>query len=151
MMSKIKGLVLLICAAGAILFALVFFSRPVPIEASFPRVTSEMVEENKIKVAEQEKQQAQEEAARKRAELEVRLYRCSSDEDCIIVDKDPCGCLRGPKGVTAINSNLSLEFSRLMDKQFAGQKMCPSTSSTEKECSPSARAVCQAKHCKIVY
>ena len=150
-MNQLRGLVLLICAAGAILFAFVFFSKPVPIEVSMARVTPQMVEENKAKVEEEEKLHQAQEAARKRAELEVRLYRCSSDEDCIIVDKDPCGCLRGPQGVTAINSNLSLEFSRLMDKQFAGPKMCPSTPSTQKECSPSARAVCEAKHCKIAY
>ena len=150
-MNQIKGLILLICAAGAIVLAVMFFSRPAPIEVSIARVTPEMVEENQVKIQEEEKRQQAQEAARKRANLEQRLYHCKTSEDCIIVDKDPCGCLRGPSGVTAINSELALEFSRLMDAQFASAKMCPSVASTEKECSAKARPVCQANRCKIVY
>lgn len=151
MNHKIKGLILLICAALAALMTVVFFSRSTPIEAQMPLVTRQMIDENQAEIQKQEQLRQSSAAARRRAELENRLYQCQSGEECIIVDKDPCGCLKGPEGVTAINSAMSLDFSRAMEKQFAAATACPSAGSTERECSPSARAVCEQNRCKIVY
>jgi len=150
-MKKIQDLLLLLCAAGAVILAINFFSHPAPINVDMPRVTEEMVEENKAKMEAEAKQKAALEAARKQAEIKMKMYKCTSNDECIIVDQDPCGCLRGPKSVTAINSNFSLEFSRMMEKKFAGSQVCPDKASTEKECSRTARAVCQERHCKIIY
>ncbi len=151
MSYKIKSLLLLICAAVAVLLAFSFFSRSEAIEVEMPLVTKQMVDENQDAIQKAEERRQNTVAARRRAELEVRLYQCDSDDQCIIVDQDPCGCLKGPEGVTAINSNLSLEFSRLLEKQFAAGAACPSVGSSEKECSASARAVCEQNRCKIVY
>jgi adenine-specific DNA glycosylase len=88
-----------------------------------------------------------EQAAKKVAR---RMYRCETDEDCVIVDKDPCGCWVGPSGVTAINVAYILDFNKMTQKSLA--KTCPDTEpSVDKECSPSARAVCKEKVCRIVY
>ena len=151
MNPKIKGIFLLICAVLIVGLALSFFSRATPIEVQMPLVTREMVEENQaaIRAAAEKRQNAA--AARKRAELEMRLYQCQADSDCIIVDKDPCGCLKGPEGVTAINSSMSLEFSRLVQEKSSLAEVCPSVASAEKECSATARPVCQQNVCKIVY
>ena len=90
-------------------------------------------------------------AARRHAELISKMTACNTNEECVIVDKDPCGCLKGPEGVTAINASYSLEFSKLMEKRFALATACPSVGSTEKECSASARPVCLQNRCKIGY
>ena len=150
-MSKIKALFLLICAGVVLLLAVIFFSRGNPIEVQMPKVTVAMVEDyqSKIKAAQNKKQDAA--AARKRAELEVRMYQCTHNDDCIIVDQDPCGCLKGPEGVTAINAAFSLEFSRLMQEGTSGSTVCPSVGSTERECSASARPACVQNRCKILY
>ena len=150
-MNKMKGLVLLTCTVGVVLLTLVFFFRPEPIPVSITPVTTQMIAANEIKMQEEEKRQQAQQAARQRADLEHRLYRCQSNAECIIVDKDPCGCLRGPQGVTAINSNFSLEFSRLMQERYSNTQVCPSVASTEEACAPTARAVCQANLCKIIY
>lgn len=148
---KIKGLFLIVCAAGALVLALSFLSRSKPIETQMPLVTRQMIQENQAQIEQQEQQRQSSAAARRRAELESRLYRCASSEECIIVDKDPCGCLKGPEGVTAINSSMSLDFSRMMEKQFSAATACPDKASSERECSASARAVCEQSHCKIIY
>lgn len=151
MNHHIKGLILLVCAVGALGMAVMFFSRSTPIETQMPLVTREMIQENQAQIQQQEQQRQSSAAARRRAELEARLYQCKADEECIIVDRDPCGCLKGPEGVTAINSAMSLDFSRHMDKQFAAATACPSEGSVERECSASARPVCAEGRCKIIY
>lgn len=151
MKYKIKGLFLLVCACGAIWLALSFFGRFERIEASAPMVTAQMVQDYQAQVQEEEQKRQNADAARKRAEMQARMYRCQEDDECIIVDKDPCGCLSGPEGVTAINSEWSLEFSRMVEKQFATATTCPSVASVERECSASARPVCQDSRCQIVY
>lgn len=150
-MNQVKGILLLICAGAAIVLSLVFYSRRSLIDVQMPLVTKEMVAERQEEIQKKEKRRQNAQQARRRAELEERLISCNVDEDCIIVDKDPCGCLRGPEGVTAINSSLSLEFSRLMEPVFAQATSCPSVASAEKECSASAKAVCQQNICKIAY
>ena len=150
-MNKLYGLLLLICAGGVLLLAVVFFSQPAPIQVSMVRLDQQLLEENEAKIKEAEKRQKAEQAKRAQAELEKKLYRCTRNDQCIIVDKDPCGCARGPQGVTAINSDFSLEYSRLLEKKFAKIEVCPSISSTEKECSRTAHAVCEESFCKIAY
>ncbi len=150
-MKQIKAILLLICAGAAILLSLAFYSRRNMIEVQMPLVTKNMVAERQAEIEKQEKRRQNAKDARKKAELEERLVSCTVNEDCIIVDKDPCGCLRGPEGVTAINSSMSLEFSSMMEAAFAQATSCPSEGSTERECSASARPVCEQQHCKIVY
>ena len=92
-------------------------------------------------------------AAEKEAQRQARarrVYSCKADEDCIIVDKDPCGCAIGPKGVVAINVNYLTDFNALNSQKMV-TKSCSEVLSREKECSPSARAVCKAHTCKITY
>ncbi len=151
MNQMIKGVFLLACAFVAAVLAVSFFSRSQPIEVQIPLVTKQMVEENQAQIQQEQQRRQHKLQAKKRAELEVRLYQCQSDEECVIVDQDPCGCLKGPEGVTAINAGLSLEFSRLMEKSYADATACPSTASTQKECSPTAHPVCQQNRCQIVY
>lgn len=148
---KLKGLFLLICAACAGLLTMFFFSHAQPVEADMPLVTSEMIAQHREQLQQKAHQRQSAEAARKRADLEIKMYQCRTNDECIIVDRDPCGCLRGPEGVTAINSNFSLEFSRLTEKQFAKATACPSVGSSERECSASAEAACVAGRCKIIY
>ena len=91
---------------------------------------------------------AEQEAARK-VRLN-RIYSCQQDEDCLIVDKDPCGCAAGPSGVVAINVNYITDFNALQGSKML-TKACADQVSVIKECSPSARAVCKAHVCKIDY
>ncbi len=151
MNPKIKGLCLLICAAFVLVMAFSFFFRATPIEVQMPLVTKQMVEENQQAIKNAEERRQSEAAQRRRAELQASFHRCQADSDCIIVDRDPCGCLKGPEGVTAINANMSLEFSRFLEKRAAVAEVCPSIGSVERECSATARPVCQQNMCKIVY
>ncbi len=151
MSQKIKGLFLLVCAAGVLILALSFFSRSTPIEVQMPLVTTQMVKENQAQLKSEEEQRQNAAAARKRAETEVRVRQCTADDQCIIVDRDPCGCLKGPEAVTAINSAMSLEFSQLVQSETFGSTVCPAVGSTERECSATARAVCQQNACTIIY
>lgn len=151
MNSKIKGLFLLVCACFVVLLALSFMSKGSPIEAQMPLVTVEMVKENQAQIQKAKEKKEDAAAARRRAALEEKLYQCTQDDECIIVDQDPCGCLKGPEGVTAINSAMVLDFSRLQQQETNGSTVCPAVASTERECSPSARAVCRQNRCQIVY
>lgn len=151
MSYKIKSLLFVIGAAAALLLALYFFSKATPLEAQMSLLTMQMVEDNQEQIRREETKRQNAEAARRKAALEAKLYQCSSDDECVIVDKDPCGCLKGPEGVTAINSSMSLEFSRMMEKQFAAATACPSVGLAERECSDTARAACRHNRCKIVY
>jgi len=143
MKSKIKALLLLVCAACALVLIPVFLSKDKPIEVNMSFVRLQDVQKQ-----EQQQQKAAQVTAKKNRVR--RILHCQTDEDCIIVDKDPCGCLAGPEGVTAINAEYTLDF----DKMHASlmTKACPDGEpSREKECSPDARAVCQENMCKIVY
>ena len=151
MNAKIKGLFLLVCTCLVVMLGLSFLSKSDPIEVQMPLVTVDMVKENQAKIQKAKEKKEDAAAARQRAELEAKLYQCAQNDECIIVDKDPCGCLKGPEGVTAINSSMALEFSRLMQQEAGGSTVCPQVASTERECSPSARAVCQQNRCQIVY
>ena len=150
-MNKLQGLLLLICAGCICFLSVLFFFSPAPIEVNMARLDQKMLEENEAKMKEEEKRNKAQQAARARADLEKKMYRCQTSDQCTIVDKDPCGCSRGPKGVTAINSDFSLEYSRSMEQKFAKIEVCPDTTSTERECSRSAHAVCENNHCKIAY
>ena len=142
---------LLVCAAMVVLLILAFSPKSEPLESDMPLITQQMIEEVRATKATEESQRQQAEAARHRAEVMSKMYRCKEDDQCVIVDKDPCGCLKGPSGVTAINGEWSLEFSKLMDKKFAATTTCPSQPSQEKECSPRAKAICRSNRCTIAY
>ena len=151
MSQKIKGLFLLICAVGVLGLAMSFFSRGTPIEVQVPMVTKQMVEEKQAQLKSEAEQRQNAEAARKRAETEARVRQCTADEQCIIVDRDPCGCFKGPEGVTAINSVMSLEFSQMVQAETSGSTVCPEVGSSERECSATAQAVCRQNSCTIIY
>lgn len=148
---KIKGILLLVYAACVVLLTVFFFSKSQPIEASAPVFTESMVQQWQAQKMEEEQKKRSLYASRTRSETESWIYRCDTNEQCIIVDKDPCGCLKGPSGVTAINAEWSLEFSKLMDKEYAQASSCPFVASTERECSATARAVCTENRCQIVW
>ncbi|MBR3603140.1 MAG: hypothetical protein IKL48_00350 [Elusimicrobiaceae bacterium] len=150
-MKKVKGVLLLICSIAAILLALTFYSRRSTIEVEMPLLTKSMVDERLKEMEKSEKRRQTAQEAHRRAELEERLISCQTDEDCIIVDKDPCGCLKGPEGVTAINATMTMEFSKMMESLFAKATSCPSVGSSERECSATARPACVKNSCKIVY
>lgn len=132
---------------GAIIIALLVFTfwkkdEPIYVEAPVLKLEELNAKEAALK------KEAKEAAAAERAR---RMYSCKVNEDCIIVDKDICGCLIGPKGVTAINLNYTVDFNAMQSKASMS-KSCPETApSRKRECSPSARAVCQSRQCKIVY
>ena len=150
-MRMIQSLLLIGCSLGILYLAFMFFSHPEPIGVSMPLLTRETLQENEEHAQQQMQKQQAAALAQKRAELEKKMYKCETDAQCIVVDKDPCGCAKGPKSITAINEDFSLEFSDLIAKKFTGMEMCPDTESHEKECSPSARPACVEKHCKIIY
>ncbi len=143
MKNKIKNLTYACLAAGILLLVPLFLSREKAIEVDLPE----------LNLAELEAQEeAQQKAAKASAERTFvrRIYQCELDEDCIIVESDPCGCWAGPSGVTAINATRVVDFNKLHSKSVA--KTCPDGApSAERECSPSARAVCREKTCKIEY
>lgn len=140
-----KGLKNLFYITGAVLivlFLVVFFKYDSVMTFDFPDLNLEEMAAQE----EAHKQSAQAAALRVRAK---RIFSCEADEDCIIVDKDPCGCLVGPTGVTSINVNHILDFN---ETQKTITKACPDTpTSTQKECSPSAHAVCRKNTCTIVF
>lgn len=143
MKTKIKALCLLVCAACMLVLIPVFLSKDNPIEVSMSVLT-----EQQAAAQEQAQQKAAQSSAQK-ARVR-RILRCETDDDCIIVDKDPCGCLVGPEGVTAINASYTLEFNKMQSGVLA--KACPDRApSQEKECSPSAAAVCRENVCQIAY
>ncbi len=119
-----------------------FLSNRFPISVNIARLDVEEMAAQKEAAAQAAK------AAQRRAQLN-RTVSCKADEDCIIVDKDPCGCAAGPRGVTAINVNYITDFNAINSQPST--KTCMDVPSTEKECSPSARAVCRARTCRIEY
>lgn len=143
MKKAIARIFLLTCTVGVVLLIPLFLSHDSPIQVQLPHLTVEELEAQK-----QEAAKIEQETARK-ARLK-RIYSCKQDEDCLIVDKDPCGCAAGPTGVVAINVNYITDFDALNSAKM-GTKACSSQVSTIKECSPSAKAVCKAHTCKISY
>lgn len=143
MKKLITNVCLGVCTAGVVLLIALFLSHDEPIQVDIPRLDAQEL------TAQKEASEKAEQAAARRARIN-RVYACSADEDCIIVDKDPCGCAAGPKGVVAINVNFITEFDKLNQTGLI-TKACPDEVSTQQECSPAARAVCRARSCKITY
>ena len=142
MNKMIKNGVLLVAMVGVLLLIPLFLMHDAPIQVDIPHLDAQEMAAKKEAVQQAEKQAQREARAR-------RVYACQTDDDCIIVDKDPCGCAIGPKGVTAINVNYITDFNAI--NRTMGTKACPDTVSTEKECSANAEAVCRARTCKISY
>ena len=143
MKLKIKEVLLWLCALAALGMIPVFIEKDTPIEVSVP-----VLNEAQLAAKEAREQKAAQASAAQAAMR--RMVSCSVNEDCIIVDKDPCGCLVGPEGVTAINAAYTLDFNKFQSGSVT--KACPEGApSTERECSPSAQAVCQDNVCRISY
>lgn len=142
MKKKITDIFCLVCAVGVCFLTFIFWTNRTPIEVEAPEFSVEDLQKIAVKTAETKQ------AEQKKRTLS-KIERCKTNDDCIIVDRDLCGCSIGPKGVTAINVNYSAEFAQMLPNKMA--KTCPDTLSTERECSPTARAVCQQNQCKIIY
>lgn len=143
MKKIIKNTVLLACMVGVVVLIGVVLSNDSPIPVEIPYLDEQTIAANQA--AAKEAQQAARQQARRN-----RVYTCKADEDCIIVDKDPCGCSVGPKGVVSVNINFLPDFEQL-NRSNMGTKTCPEELSTVRECSPTARAVCRASRCSIAY
>lgn len=143
MKKTIQNVWLLICAGIIVVAIPLLLTHNEPIEINLPHLTQEELAEKK-KAEDQAVKEAQ------RRQKTSRMYACTTDDDCIIVDKDPCGCAVGPKGVTAVNANYVADFDSVNNTAF-GAKTCPDEVSTEKECSLDARPVCKNRTCKIAY
>ncbi len=140
---KIKNIITFLAALGVLVLLPLLLSNSRPIEVHVPQVSQE-----DIKVQEEKKQHKAQVAAVQNKTR--KIYACEADEDCIIVDNNPCGCVIGPSGRTAINAAQIQEFEKMNFKEITSS--CPDTPpSTENECSNSAQAVCQAGACKISY
>ena len=143
MKKVIKNTVLLVCAGVIVVLIPILFANDTPIEVNVPHLNLQELEEKERQLQAEKQRELQE-------QRKDRITRCVRNDDCIIVDKDPCGCLIGPKGVTAINALYTIDFNMLQGK--AVTKTCPEKAPRAvRECSPSARAVCSKKRCKIVY
>ncbi len=143
MNKMIKNVFLLVCTVGIMCLIPVFLLHDSPIPVDIVRLDAQELAAKKEAAAKAEKQ------ARSQARVR-KVYACDVDEDCIIVEKDPCGCTIGPSGVTAINVNHILDFNSI-NNQKSVTKTCPEKVSREKECSPTAHPVCKAKRCSISY
>lgn len=142
MKKRIQNICLFSCAAGVVLLIPFLFKQATPLVVEVPEISIQEIETKKEETAQAQR------AARRQAKI-VKMYSCQADEDCVIVDKDPCGCAVGPKGVTAINVGYITEFSGLIGQPDT--KACPDVVSTERECGPTAQAVCKSKTCKIIF
>lgn len=143
MKNKIKEISYACIALLVLLLIPLFLAKKEPIEVSLPTLD---LQEATLQ------EEARERAARQSAKKALlrKIFHCTQDENCIIVEQDPCGCGIGPAGVTAINIGYTLDFNRIYSKNIT--KACPEGPlSTEKECSPSAKAVCRGNVCKIEY
>ena len=144
MKNKIKN-ILYICLAVFVLALIpLFLGQISPTQVDLPELSLQELEEQ-----EQVRQKAAHASAQRA--LERKMFRCEQDDDCIIVDKDPCGCLVGPKGITTINAAYTLEFTKKQSRGIMAEACPDGAPSQEKECSASARPVCQEHVCKIVY
>lgn len=143
MKKGFKNLFYIISAGLIVCFVVLFFKHDSVMQFDFPELNLEEIAAQE----EAQKQSAQAAAVRARNK---RIFSCVADEDCIIVDKDPCGCLVGPSGVTAINVEHVLDFNDSQKQTLA--TACPDTApATTGACSPSARAVCQNSMCAISF
>lgn len=142
MKKKIRKVALIACIVLVVGLTGLFLSHDSVIEVTVPQVSA-------AQIAAQKEVEAKQNQAIQRQKLLSRIVSCRADEDCIIVDKDPCGCAAGPRGVTAVNVNYITQFTQI-NKQ-PSTKTCSETLSSVKECSPNARAVCKAHICKIKY
>ncbi len=143
MKKVITNVCLGVCTVAVVLLIALFLSHDVPIQVEIPRLDAQEL------TAQKEASVKAEREATRKARMN-RMYACSADEDCIIVDKDPCGCAAGPKGVVAINVNFITEFNKLNQTGLI-TKACSAEVSTQQECSPAAKAVCWVRRCKISY
>lgn len=143
MKKLIKNVFLLVCTGVVVCLIGLFMTHDSPIPVEIPALDAAELAAKKEEAAAAEKEAQRQARAR-------RVYSCKADEDCIIVDKDPCGCAVGPKGVVAVNVNYLTDFNALNSQKMV-TKACSEVLSREKECSPSARAVCKAHTCKITY
>ena len=142
MNKMIKNVVLIVVTAVVVFLIPLFLTHDSPTQVDVPHLNAQEIAAQK-EATEQAEKQAQKEARIR------RVYACQTEEDCIVVDKDPCGCAAGPQGVTAINVGQITAFNSINNQQ--GAKACPDVISTEKECSATAQAVCVAHTCKIRY
>ncbi len=143
MKSKIKNLWWLICAALVLLSIPVFWANKTSIEVNIPSVSAEDLKER----VEQTQKASQALALR---DTKRRIFECKTDDDCIIVDKDPCGCIAGPSGVTAINAAMTIDYEKIYHPSVV--KECPNKAPSKlRECSANAHPVCREKVCKIIY
>ncbi len=143
MKNTVKNVLLLVCIIGVLVLTGLFLTHDSEILMEIPQIDAQEL------AAQKEIVQQAERNAQRQAQLR-RIYACQTDEDCIIVDKDPCGCFAGPKGVVAINVSRITEFNAVNNTRLVA-KTCSEEISTEKECSSSAHPVCSARTCKIVY
>lgn len=144
MKKTLKNLILCICTGCVLLLIPILYSKDAPIEVSVPHLNLQELEA-------QEKQQQEEQARALEATRWHRVSSCKRNDDCIIVDLDPCGCLVGPQGVTAINALYTPDFVLLQSKKNT-TKACPNKAPSKvRECSSTARAVCLKNKCKIAY
>ena len=143
MKNKVRNILYIGLALFVFALIPVFLTQSNPMQVDLPKLNLQEVE------AQEQAQQKAAQATAQRA-LARKMFQCEKDEDCIIVDKDPCGCLVGPSGVTTINVEYTLQFTQKQSNSIAAA--CPDGEpSQEQECSPSARAVCREQVCKIVY
>lgn len=143
MKNTIKNVILLSCTGLVIVLIPMLYSKDSPIQVTVPHLNLQELEE-------QEKQQKAEQARALDALRRQRVNSCKRSDDCIIVDKDPCGCLVGPQGVTAINAFYTADFDLLQSRTVT--KACPDKAPSKvRECSATARAACVKGKCKIVY
>lgn len=144
MKKTLKKIILWICTGCVLLLIPILYSQDTPIQVTVPHLNLQELEA-------QEKQQQEEEARALDAMRRYRITSCKHNDDCIIVDQDPCGCLVGPQGVTAINAFYTPDFDLLQSKRNS-TKACPDKAPSKvRECSPTARAVCVKNKCKIAY
>jgi len=145
MKKHIKNIVYACLSVFVIFLIPLFLSKGKPLPADIPVVDIQSMLQQKEQEEKEAKVAAERAAAR---EAVLRAFQCEVDEDCIIVSRDPCGCLIGPQGVTAVNAASALVFT----SQEPQTKACPETApSTEAQCSPTAQAVCWKNKCTIVY
>lgn len=143
MKSKIKNIWWLVCAVLVLLSIPVFWANRTVIEVNIPLITGEDLKEK-----EEQTQKISHAVALRNTKR--RIFECQVDDDCIIVDKDPCGCIAGPSGVTAINAAMTVDYENIYHPSQV--KECPNKApSVLRECSPRAQAVCREKTCKIIY
>lgn len=147
-MKIVKNIILLTCAVLVMLSIPVLLKHDQPIYVDIPEIKAEEVKA--IQEAQEKATEKAERSAAARAEAN-RLSGCVSDEECVIVDKSPCGCILGAKGVIAINVRNMVDYNNKVQEK-ALNTICPDNEpSQEGVCGPTAQAVCRNKVCKIVF